>query len=249
MLGVPNPPGRLSPHTIAPRGDMEAPRLAGSYAVILADPPWHFRVRSGKGEGRSAKNHYGIMSLDDIVELPIAQWAAADCALFLWATDPLLPDAIRVLERWGFAYKTVGFHWAKTNKSGAGFFAGLGYWTRANPELCLLGTRGRPRRIAKDVRRLIVSPRREHSRKPDEVRDRIERLVPGPYLEVFARDTRVGWDSWGDEVGCFDEVGGRQCEFDWAKRKLSRPGTSTSEVDAGGAPKRRMRPRLSGAGC
>jgi N6-adenosine-specific RNA methylase IME4 len=101
----------------------------------------------------------------------------------------------------------VGFYWVKLNslsKSNSEFFTGLGYWTRANPEQCLLATRGSPRRKAKDVRRLVVDRRREHSRKPDTVRDRIERLVDGPYLELFAREAKPGWDCWGDQLALFD---------------------------------------------
>jgi N6-adenosine-specific RNA methylase IME4 len=131
--------------------------------------------------------------------------------LFLWATDPLLPKALELIKAWGFTYKTVGFYWAKTNKRAnlealtpEDFFTGLGYWSRANVEQCLLATRGSPPRMAKDVRRLVVSPRREHSRKPEEIYGRIERLACGPYLELFARQSRPGWDRWGDQTGMFD---------------------------------------------
>lgn len=113
-----------------------------------------------------------------------------------------------MIEAWGFEYKTVGFYWVKTNvaaKSDQDFFTGLGYWTRANPEQRLLATRGKPSRKAKDVRRLIVDRRREHSRKPDQVRERIERLVPGPYVELFARETKPGWDCWGDQLALFNQ--------------------------------------------
>jgi N6-adenosine-specific RNA methylase IME4 len=109
-------------------------------------------VRSPKGEGRSASNHYGVMSLDDIKALPVADLAAKDCALFLWAIDSMLPQALDVIEAWGFTYKTVGFTWAKTNLKSDGFFTGMGYWTRCNPEQCLLATRGSPKRLHKDVR-------------------------------------------------------------------------------------------------
>ena len=105
-----------------------------------------------------------------------------------------------MIDAWNFVYKTVAFTWAKTTKDGAGFPIGCGYWTRANPEQCLLATRGRPQRLSRAVRQLILTPRREHSRKPDEVYDRIEALVPGPYLELFARAPREGWHSWGNEV-------------------------------------------------
>jgi N6-adenosine-specific RNA methylase IME4 len=125
----------------------------------------------------------------------------------MWATDPLLPRALDLIRAWGFEYKTVAFYWVKLNASprhGADFFTGLGYWTRANPEQCLLATRGKPPRRAKNVRRLVVESRREHSRKPDCVRDRIEQLVDGPYLEIFARETKRGWDCWGNQAALFD---------------------------------------------
>jgi len=115
------------------------------------------------------------------------------------------PRILRKLSR--FEYKTVGFYWAKLNRSAkhdADYFTGLGYWTRANPEQCLLATRGKPSRKARDVRRLVVEKRREHCRKPDCVRERIERLVEGPYLELFARQTKPGWDCFGDQISLFD---------------------------------------------
>jgi N6-adenosine-specific RNA methylase IME4 len=175
------------------------------YAVILADPPWSFTTYSRKGKGRSAEAHYDCMTFEQVKALPVAEWAADDAVLFLWATDPLLPRALEVIDAWGFAYKTVGFYWVKENASGEGFFTGMGFWTRANPEQCLLATRGRPKRQAADVKRLVVAPRREHSRKPDEIYERIERLVDGPYLELFARASRPGWASWGAQAGLFDQ--------------------------------------------
>jgi N6-adenosine-specific RNA methylase IME4 len=143
------------------------------------------------------------MNLSDLFLLAAEVPKADDCALFMWAIDPMLPQALDVIQAWGFKYKTVAFTWAKINKSGKDPIGG-GYWTRANPEMCLLATRGKPKRLNADVRQLIMAPRREHSRKPDEIYGRIERLVAGPYLEMFARQTRPGWDSWGDEVGKFD---------------------------------------------
>jgi len=153
-----------------------------------------------KGQGSERGSPLRLHVLADIKALPVGDWAAADCALFLWITDPSLPQALEVIEAWGFVYKTVAFTWAKTTKDGAGFPIGCGYWTRANPEQCLLATRGRPQRLSRAVPQLIVAPRREHSRKPDEVYERIEVLVPGPYLELFARAPREGWHSWGFEV-------------------------------------------------
>jgi N6-adenosine-specific RNA methylase IME4 len=196
---------------------MEAPPQAGRYRVIYADPPWRFATYSDKGKGRSAEAHYDCLSLDDIKSFPVATWAAPNAVLLLWATDPLLPRALEVIHAWGFAYKTVGFYWVKLNKSverrlsrdwpllaERDFFTGLGFWTRANPELCLLATRGQPRRSAGDVAKLLLAPRREHSRKPEETYARIERLLPGPYLELFARQRRPGWDGLGDQDRLFD---------------------------------------------
>jgi N6-adenosine-specific RNA methylase IME4 len=177
------------------------------YGAIYADPPWHFRNWSAKGTGRNAVSHYECMNFAELASLPVANLAATDCVLFLWATDPLLPRALELIRAWGFEYKTVGFYWVKLNSSARSdqdFFTGLGYWTRANPEQCLLATRGKPKRRGRDVRRLIVDRRREHSRKPDQVRERIERLVDGPYVELFARETKAGWDCWGDQIALFD---------------------------------------------
>lgn len=174
------------------------------FGAILADPPWRFSTYSECGRDRCADKHYETPSIDQLFRLPVSSLAAANCALFLWATDPQLPDAFELLNRWGFSYKTVGFYWVKTNKISDGYFTGCGYWTRANPEQCLFGTKGKPRRINRDVRRLIVSRRREHSRKPDCVHERIERLVDGPYLELFARQSRTGWTTWGNERTKFD---------------------------------------------
>ncbi|MGH6798723.1 MAG: MT-A70 family methyltransferase, partial [Roseiarcus sp.] len=203
-LSSPGDSGRLSPIT----RDRNAPGAQRRYSVIYADPPWAFQNRSDKGTGRNAISHYDCLDLRDLAGLPVAEFAADDCVLLLWAVDPLLDRAMDLIRAWGFTYKTVGFYWVKRNREtdrdaagDPGFFTGLGYWTRANPEQCLLATRGKPRRRARDVPRLVVEPRREHSRKPDAIRTRIERLVDGPYLELFARETKPGW---GAEVELFD---------------------------------------------
>ena len=182
------------------------------YKVIYADPPWTFATYSDKGKGRSAEAHYDCMSVKEIAALPVSAWAADDAVLLLWTTDPLLGKALEIVRAWGFVYKTVGFYWAKLNKSqgrlmfdDSSFFTGLGFWTRANPETCLLATRGKPKRKSSAVKKLVIAPRREHSRKPDEVYDRIEALCDGPYLEMFARRSRPGWDNWGMQGGLFDE--------------------------------------------
>lgn len=185
---------------------MSDPTLTTKYGVILADPPWTFATYSSKGKGRSAEAHYNCMSRDDIATLPVGELAATDALLFLWTTKPMLPQALSVIDAWGFKYKTVGFTWVKARKSrdtvsGQDHPIGTGYWTRANPELCLLGARGKPHRLSRSVRELIVAPRREHSRKPDEIYGRIEALCEGPYLEMFARFPREGWDRFGDQEG------------------------------------------------
>lgn len=181
------------------------PFLKKKYKVILADPPWSYEVYSKKGKGRSAESHYKTMSKEDIQNLPVRDIAADDCVLFLWVTYPCLIEGLELIRKWGFSYKTCGFTWAKKNKSNLGFFMGMGFWTRANTEVCLLATRGSPKRIDAGVRQLVISPIREHSRKPEEVYGRIEKLVEGPYIELFARQGYKGWDSWGFEKNKFGE--------------------------------------------
>lgn len=173
------------------------------YKVILADPAWTFKTRSDKGKSRSPEKHYHCMKMEDIMALPIRDLAAPDCVLLMWITDPLIFQSDAILRNFGFTPKTVGFYWVKLNKDDTPF-TGMGFWTRANPEQCHLATIGKPKRTGKGVKRLIMSPRREHSRKPDEIFDRIEQLVDGPYLELFSRETREGWDTWGNEVGKFN---------------------------------------------
>jgi len=176
--------------------------MNAAYQLIYADPPWHFRVRSEKGESHSAKKHYPVMSLDDIAALPISKIAAKNAVLLMWAIDPMLDVAFEVIKAWDFRFKTVGFYWVKENIKSVGFFAGLGYYTRANPEQCLLATRGVGlKRTDRSVRRLIVAPRGRHSEKPIEAYRRIERLFGNvSRIELFARNRRAGWDAFGNEV-------------------------------------------------
>ena len=170
------------------------------YRIIYADPAWTFKTYSNKGKGRSAEKHYSCMKIQDIYNLPVQNISDDNCILFLWVVDPMLPEAIKTIESWGFKYKTVAFTWVKSNKT-KGFFTGMGYWTRANPEMCLLATKGKTNRLSKAVKQLIISKRREHSRKPDEIRDRIVQLVGDlPRIELFARQRAKGWDSWGNEL-------------------------------------------------
>lgn len=172
-----------------------------TYQVIYADPPWAYRVWSKKGAGRSAESHYPTMSLEDIKALPVADLADQDCALFLWITFPMLREAWSVMDAWGFSFKTVAFVWVKLNRKSNGLFTGMGYWTRANAEICLLATKGHPKRQARNVHQVILSHVEEHSKKPDEARRRIEVLMGDvPRVELFARQHLPGWDVWGNEV-------------------------------------------------
>lgn len=182
-----------------------------SFKVIAADPPWHF-----SGGVKSRPQHYARMTDAEICALPVRDLAdPASCWLFLWTTGPKLPDAFKVLKAWRFRYSAMGFVWLKTHRrfgrAGASplflprdaFHVGTGYTTRSNAEVCLLAKVGRPARNARDVAELIVSPLREHSRKPDEFYDRVARFADGPYLELFARQERPGWHAWGNETGKF----------------------------------------------
>lgn len=190
--------------------------LAPPYKAILADPPWRFQAWSQEtGIGRSADQHYRTMTLGEIMALPVGKIAAKDSVLFLWATWPMLEHALLTIKAWGFIYKTCAFDWMKANGKQIDLFAAdipanmkQGYWTRSNSEACLLATRGSPKRLNADVRMGIIEPAREHSRKPDCVHERIERLVEGPYLELFARARRPNWDAWGNEVGKFKGYAG-----------------------------------------
>ena len=145
-------------------------------------------------------NHYETSGIDEIKALPVAALAAKDATLLLWGTWPQLPAVLEVIEAWGFTYKTVAFVWVKQNPSGDGLHTGMGYWTRANSEYCLLATKGSPKRIAPDVHQIVMAPLGEHSAKPEEVRRRIERLLDGPYLELYARKATDGWTCWGNEI-------------------------------------------------
>jgi N6-adenosine-specific RNA methylase IME4 len=174
------------------------------HSVILIDPPWHFKTRSPKGAGRSARQHYDTMTLDEIKALPVADYAADDCALFMWVTWPMIFEAKAVLEAWGFTYSGLAWEWIKYNDRTGKWAIGLGYGTRKNVEPCILARRGRPKRLDNRVRDILYGPAREHSRKPDVQYDRIERLYAGPYLEMFARQRWPGWNQWGDQADMFN---------------------------------------------
>lgn len=181
----------------------------GPFGVILADPPWSFKTWGGKTgtPHRTANDHYLTAATADLASIPVESVAAKDCVLLMWVVSSHVDQALDLARAWGFRFKTIGPVWEKTTNSGK-CKIGMGYWFRQQVEVCLMFTRGKPKRLSMGVRQLIVAPRREHSRKPDEQYERIEALVAGPYLEMFARSARSGWSAWGDQVGKFDGVFG-----------------------------------------
>ena len=201
------------------------PTMPGGFKAILADPPWHFQswaesTKKGRWNGGretftppKKAPEYRTMDAEQIAFMPIAEVAAEDCVLFCWGIWVMLPQALEIISAWGFDYKTCAFSWIKADLSQMDLLKetddgqlGLGYWVRQNSEFCLLATRGKPKRLSASVRQGIIERRREHSRKPDCVHERIERLVEGPYLELFARQSRPGWATWGNEATKFDPI-------------------------------------------
>ena len=149
----------------------------------------------------SVTDHYNVMSIDDICNLPVNDIAAENSILFMWVTLPKLNEFMKVVSAWGFEYKTTAFVWVKKNKKADSFFMGLGRWTRANPEICVLATKGKIERKSKSIRQLQVFPLDKHSKKPDQFRDLIVELCGDlPRIELFARQKTPGWDVWGNEV-------------------------------------------------
>lgn len=210
---------------------LELPKTKGGFKAIEADPAWPFRsyapVQNPELD-RRPERHYSTMTVDDIAAMPVKEIAAPDAHLFLWIPWPLLFQGERVMNAWGFRYSGVAFNWVKLRKAinlehlcqigriEDELHMGLGFTTRANSEICLLGRRGNAKRVAKNVREMLVSPaleddmvetvfaqRREHSRKPDEIYDRIQRYCDGPYLSLFSRQQRPGWTVWGNQVEKF----------------------------------------------
>lgn len=184
---------------------------AGPFGCVLADPPWSFLTYGKKHTTphRGADDHYGTLTFGELREIPVRDLAAPHCALFMWVVDSHLDEALKLGASWGFKYKTIAFHWMKSKGQTYDLFEpqyriGMGYWTRKQAESCLLFTRGKPRRQNADVRQIIDSPRREHSRKPDAQYGRIQDLVAGPYLEMFARQGWPGWTTWGNQTDKFE---------------------------------------------
>jgi N6-adenosine-specific RNA methylase IME4 len=180
--------------------DLHALAASGFRAgVIAVDPPWLVEEWSDRA-GRSVREHYEPMPLDEIKAYPVAQLAADDCALFLWVTWPLMAVWHEVIAAWGFNYSGLAFDWLKLNKSGKGLHWGTGSGTRANPEPCLLAKVGSPLRLDGGVHNVVITPVGAHSEKPDEAYARMQKLFGGPYLELFARKPRPGWKTWGNEL-------------------------------------------------
>ena len=178
------------------------------YDIIYCDPPWDYENWNKKwhqthAESRWAGRKYGLMSRDELKALPVNDIAAKNSVIFMWTISTMIPQALEVMQSWGFKYKTVAFVWVKRNKIKDSFFTGMGFWTRSNAEICLLGVKGKPLpRISRSVHQIVYSPVRKHSQKPDEVRDRIVALLGDlPRIELFARERVEGWDGWGDEYG------------------------------------------------
>ena len=169
------------------------------YSIIYADPAWSYRDKALAGN-RGAGCKYDVMSIDDIKNLPVKDLADDNCILFMWVTFPKLDECLDVIKAWSFEYKTVGFTWVKKYKNGDNFM-GMGRWTRANAEICMIATKGKPKRINAGIRQIIESVPERHSKKPDIVRDKIIELVGDlPRIELFARDKTEGWDVWGNQV-------------------------------------------------
>ena len=182
------------------------------YQIIYADPPWSYQdtqKKLGKA-GFGAGVRYSLMDNKEILKLPIKDLADKDCALFMWGTSPLLPEALETINAWGFKYKTIAFCWNKLYKGG-GLVCNMGRWTMSNVELCFLATKGSPKRVCKNVRQQVSALRTGHSKKPDIVRSRIVELMGDlPRIELFARSNKMenlfgekeldGWDTFGNEA-------------------------------------------------
>lgn len=173
------------------------------YKIIYADPPWSYKDKRDKQPRLcgGALRHYPTMNVEAIKALPVNKITEDNCMLFLWVTFPNLKEGIEVLESWGFKYKTLGFSWIKTNKNNGAPFFGIGWYTKSNCEVCLIGVKGKPFKVSNNVSSVILSPKEEHSKKPDIVRDKIVELCGDvPRIELFARRGALGWDSWGNEI-------------------------------------------------
>ena len=177
------------------------------YKIIYADPAWHFKNwNKDNSKIKRGIAPYSTMNDEDIKNLPVKEICEKNCVLFIWVTYPKLLAGLETINAWGFTYKTCAFSWVKQNKKSDGLYMGMGYWTRANNEICLLATKGNPKRVSASVRQIVLERVREHSQKPDCVRDRIVKLCGDlPRIELFARNVKNlfeddSWDYWGNQV-------------------------------------------------
>ncbi|MDQ4421445.1 MT-A70 family methyltransferase [Sphingobium sp. DEHP117] len=184
-----------------PFGDL---RMFG-YGVLHIDPAWSYQMYSEKGHAKSPHAHYDCMSIDELKSYPVGDLAAPDAVMVMWGVFPMMPEALELMAHYGFQYKTGGA-WAKQSPTGKAWSFGTGYIFRGAAEFYIVGTIGQPRQKSKSVRNLIVEPRREHSRKPDQIYRDIEALWDGPYIDVFGRQQRTGWDVFGNEIDKFGEA-------------------------------------------
>ncbi len=169
------------------------------YQIIYADPPWSYNDKM-TGHSFSLDHEYETQGQKFIEGLPIKNIIEKDSVLFLWATSPLLPYAMKTIEAWGFKFKTIAFIWVKKTKYGK-WVSNLGRWTMGGGEICILATKGKPKRMIKNIKQLVFAERKRHSEKPQEVRNRIVELMGDiPRIELFARQKTEGWDVWGNEV-------------------------------------------------
>jgi N6-adenosine-specific RNA methylase IME4 len=176
---------------------------SSQFSTLLADPPWRFSNRTGKMAPEHKRlQRYHTMAIEDICALPVSSLVLPKCHLYLWCPNALLPWGLRVMEAWGFQYK-ANVVWYKIRKDGGPDGRGVGFYFRNVTEILLFGVRGSMRTLKPGRRQvnIVESRKREHSRKPDEAYELIEQCSPGPYLELFAREKRWGWQQWGDELG------------------------------------------------
>lgn len=188
---------RIADYVSVQTGTVDIATTDKKYSIVYADPAWQY----WEGGNKNQSLHYTTMTIEDICALPVKNIADDNCVLFLWVTYPILPDAFKVIEAWGFKYSTAAFVWVKKNKNQDTPFFGCGSWTRANTELCLLATKGNVIRLDASISQLIESPIEEHSKKPAVVRELITKLVGElPRIELFCREPAEGWDVWGNEA-------------------------------------------------
>ena len=174
--------------------------IAKKYQIIYADPPWKYD-NAKNNDPKMGGITYQQMALSDLKKMEVGRIADDNCTLFMWVTMPKLKEGLELIEAWGFEYRTCAFCWVKQNPKNDGIYSGLGHWTNGNAELCLFAKRGCPKRVSKNVKQIVLAHREYHSKKPDEVRDRIIALVGDlPKIELFGRCQTAGWDVFGNEV-------------------------------------------------